>query len=171
MTIYEPDDRLLLFLSGDGTDHNGRTYDDMLAWTDTQIEQAHDSIQWMFPLHEVSGHFDGAPVVTEDDIEDALGDPSILQNLEASTKRMEQFFAIGEWDNQMLQGLWCRNRNHNLLRVTRIIRCLRLFGLDDIAKRFYDEVVYAAKRHGVSDTTLVFWRRAMEDDIWKSLKG
>ena len=108
--IYGSDEKLLLFLSGKGTDHKGRTYESMLVWTDTQIEQAHDAIQWLFPLHEASGHFQQAPVITKAELDKAKVDPVILINLVAATKRMEQFLAIGEYDDQMLQGLWCRKR-------------------------------------------------------------
>ena len=171
MTLYEPQEKIVDFLAGKSGDHKGRKYTDMLTWTDAQIEDAHDSIQWLFPLHEESGHFSSAPVVTKEDVERAKSDPIVLLNLSAATKRMEQFLAIGEYDDDMLQRIWCRNRNHNLLRITRIIRSLRLFGLDTHARRFHDEAFKVANKHSISDSTLVYWRRALEDDLWKSLRG
>ena len=50
-TITDPK-VIIDFLGGRGTDHKGRTIFDMLDYDDTIMEQCHDSIQWLFILHE-----------------------------------------------------------------------------------------------------------------------
>ena len=42
------------FLSGETQDYKGRTYKNILECNDTVMEQCHDQVQWMFPLHEES---------------------------------------------------------------------------------------------------------------------
>jgi hypothetical protein len=164
-------DEIISFLEGTGTDHQGRTYAGMLEWGNEQLELCHDSIQQIFPLHEVSKHASTYPIITKDIVERANKNPEILKNLLKATKRMERFFAIGEYYDRDEQRKWCKDRNHNLLRITRIIRCLRLFGLDSAARDFYDEVVRAGNYFGLSQITLDYWHRAMYDDVWETLQS
>ncbi len=41
---------VLGFLNGTAADIHGRTFDDVLAFSDEQIERTHNFIQWLFPL-------------------------------------------------------------------------------------------------------------------------
>jgi hypothetical protein len=68
-------------------------------------------------------------------------------------------------------SLWAANGDHNLLRVTRIIRSLRFLGLAAESAAFYRDVLVVAQWAGLSRTTLGFWRKASEEDVWKSMRG
>lgn len=58
-----PDNRLILFTLGQGTDHAGRFFHDILALDNFWLEHTHDYIQWLFPIPE-AGRFNGfAPVL------------------------------------------------------------------------------------------------------------
>ena len=67
-------------------------------------------------------------------------------------------------------ALWASNGDHNLLRVTRIIRSLRFFGLQAQSDAFYRDVLAVARWAGLSRTTLGFWRKAHEEDVWASMR-
>ena len=62
---------------------------------------------------------------------------------------------------------WVSRFNHNHLRITRIIRCLRVLGLDEEAKAFFDVVKKVHDDTGrMGDRSLMFWTRAMERPLY-----
>ena len=158
------------FLSGDGTDHKGRYYHDTLEWSDVQLEQCHDQVQWIFPLHEDSHMARTWPVVNKEIVEEAKLKGTVIINLNKAADRFEKFLGIGKYSNHARQNLWCRPNNHNLLRVTRIIRSLRLFGLQKRAEEFYHAAMKAQARCGVWEDTRTYWHKAMYEDVWDSLR-
>ena len=127
---------ILGFLKGEIPDPLGRMYSDLLKADDFEMEQCHQHIQWMFPLHEESRMACCYPILSPEIVAEAKQSKVILDNLRLALERLTKFFAIGPYDNYHIQVLWCRDVpyvNHNLLRITRIIRSLRLFGLDEEA--------------------------------------
>ena len=148
---------------------NNVALEEILAMDDYELEKSHHIIQWIFPLHETSKHSNDAPVLTQEDI-DALND-SILakKNMEKVLQRFVEFFGIMPKDTQKISK-WCNNYNHNLLRVTRIIRSLRLFDMNKLAKWFYDEVVEIAQDRRISPVTLEYWRRSLEEPVTDTLQ-
>jgi hypothetical protein len=57
--------------------------------------------------------------------------------------------------------------NHNHLRITRIIRCLRILGLDSEAIAFYNTLstITTGKKQIVSCRSSDYWRRAAERPV------
>ena len=163
-------DEIISFLEGKTKDYKGRTFQDLLDFTDIEMEKCHDQIQWTFPLHEESDHANTYPIVDKEIIEKARLSKTIQFNLTRALERLVKFYGLGEYEDPNIQRKWCRDHNHNLLRVTRIIRCMRLFGLDAHARFFYNEAVRVGSRLGISQITLDYWDKAMHDDVWKSLK-
>jgi len=163
---------ILDFLSGKSPDYKGREYSDLVAYTDEMTEKSHDHIQWAFPLHEESDHAHTYPVLTADVVEAAIQDETIVSNIKLAKDRMEKFYAIGEYEDIDKQRRWCQYRNHNLLRITRIIRCLRLFGLESEAIDFYNKAAMAVDRLlPTPELTLSYWNRALMNDVWETMKG
>ncbi len=106
------------FLKGGGTDGAGRNVFEVVAMTDQQIETTHDFIQWLFPLTEPSGANRRAPVLTDADVA-AIHDSGLAQiSLAAGTDRMAAFYQSNDH--------WLVAQDHNHLRITRIIKSLRL---------------------------------------------
>lgn len=167
-------DSIISFLQGDSEDYRGRTFASMLEWSDEQLEYCHDQVQWMFPLHEESKHAATYPIVDRDVIEKirakGLIAHAIAINLIKAKDRFEKFYGIGTYEDLDKQKKWCQNYNHNLLRVTRIIRSLRLFGLPDESKDFYTKVYAVGLKLNVSKITLNYWDKAQNEDIWKILQ-
>ena len=116
------------FVSG-GTDHEGRTLDNILVASDGALEASHDYIQWMFPLHEKSFHSTHAEVLNGDDINVLTTSDVARDNMLKSYNRICKFFGVCDYYDTRKHAQWCYRGNHNLLRATRIIRSLRLFGL------------------------------------------
>lgn len=163
-------DSIISFLEGKTEDYKGRTFTSMLEWTNDQLEYCHDQVQWMFPLHEESKHANTYPIVDKDVVEKTKNSLEVRNNLRLAKDRFERFYGFGPYEDRDIQRKWCKDHNHNLLRVTRILRCLRLFGLEDEAFDFYRKAYAVGQRLGISNITLDYWDKAMNDDVWESLQ-
>ena len=110
--------QLVAFLEGSGTDSRSRRLVELLQFDDDEIEYTHDFIQWMFPLKEASGSNFSAPNLRASDVDVIRSSAECQQNLETSASWILAFFKRSEEVAQFT--------NHNHLRVTRIIKSLRL---------------------------------------------
>jgi hypothetical protein len=146
---------ILDFYSGTGTDHANRTLADVLKFDHAELEQGHDYIQWLFPLPEPSRFCLDAPLLTDEDIKEIAASPSLRWVAIGATARMAQFY--------LASPQWCTPRNHNLLRITRILRFLTLIGATDVAASFRLLVLDLATRHEgvVTEETAWFWSEAL----------
>ena len=124
------------FLEGKTPDHRGRILAMLLQQTDPQAETTHDYIQWLFPLDEPSRSVNGAPVLTDLDI-DEIGQSSLAQANLAKSARW--FLGFLERNNH-----WVTKYNHNHLRITRVIKSLRLLASHEAADEFRDKVLALA---------------------------
>ena len=86
--------------------------------SDQDIEQNHDFIQWLFPLAELSGANRRAPVLSAEDVKEIHASGLAQIALAAATDRMSHFY--------IRHGHWLVDHDHNHLRITRIIKSLRL---------------------------------------------
>jgi hypothetical protein len=157
---------ILGFLSGDAPDHAGRLVADLQQWPDQRLEAVHDFIQWMFPLQEASPVNPLAPVLDEAALEELRSRAQlrarVQENTRASYERMRRFYEGSRH--------WVTPGNHNHLRITRILKSLRLLGLEAEAGEFFGwlEGVYQEEkkkaRPGISERSFEFWRQAAEPD-------
>ena len=124
------------FLEGKTPDHKGRILAMLLQQTDHQAETTHDYIQWLFPLDEPSRSVMGAPVLNELDIEDIRQSELAQHNL---VKSASWFLGFLERNDH-----WITRYDHNHLRITRVIKSLRLLASDEAADTFRDKVLALA---------------------------
>lgn len=145
---------VVAFLEGEGPDAAGRTLLEVLAMDNAALEQRHDFIQWLFPLREPSRAVPDAPVLTDDEVE-AIRDSSMAQiALAAATDRMTAFYRMTHD--------WLMPNDHNHLRITRIIRSLRLLVGDDQADAFKATILSMVEttRAPVSARSRGYWQTA-----------
>ena len=116
------------FLEGIGIDHRGRRLDDVLAFDDIKAEQTHDFIQWLFPLDEVSRSVSGAPVLSQADIQLIHTNSDAQANIRRSAVWFLGFLERSDH--------WRTKYNHNHLRITRVVKSLRLLTDDKEADEF-----------------------------------
>jgi hypothetical protein len=124
------------FLEGKTPDHRGRILAMLLQQTDHQAETTHDYIQWLFPLDEPSRSVNGAPVLTELDIDEIRQSSLAQSNLAESAGWFVGFLERNDH--------WVTKYNHNHLRITRVIKSLRLLASDEAADEFRDKVLALA---------------------------
>ncbi len=151
---------IINFYRGTGTDVQGRFLKDYFGQGDGWLEECHDHIQWMFPLPEPSMFNPDAPILTDEDIAvfktdlDTFGSLPVVR----CVGMMIDFYCSSPQ--------WISPRNHNFLRITRIIRFLSLIGWTDLAKGFRDmmKAVALAHKKTIPDDTLAYWEAALDPD-------
>jgi hypothetical protein len=170
-----PESRLLEFYRGTGRDHRGRLLSHIFGFHFDELEFHHDYIQWLFPLPERSGANPSAPVLSDEDIAAFKADESLRMALLQSFRLMLQFYGLefeGPNDNPSVvkgdyfvarSNVWVTRGNHNFLRISRILRCLSLLGLQQYAAAFLKclEEIYAEESQTIGETTMGYWRRAV----------
>jgi Opioid growth factor receptor (OGFr) conserved region len=144
------------YLAGVGRDTRGRLAIAVLGFSDEKLENVHDYIQWLFPLPTRSGAQPDAPVLTEAEIRAIQADPRAIATLEEATERMLRFY-------RETSG-WLSPQDHNHLRITRIIKSLRLLVGPDAARRFHEAIMALHDAAGapVNPRSLRFWVEAAE---------
>ena len=165
------------FYSGTEPNHRGLYLREIQQWTGERLEAIHDYIQWLFPLPEPSGFNAAAPVLTREEIQEFRASPDLQQNLRVSFYRMMKFYGLeARSDRQITVARspnfatkaagWLSPGNHNHLRITRILRCLTVLGLEAEANAFFNclsEIYEGEQRKpmpAISEETMEYWRRA-----------
>lgn len=145
------------FYTGRDTDHRGRSFDDMINMSDLELERSHDVVQWLFPLKEKSAHNPAAPLLDDETVQAILDDAFGYANLTMACIRFLKFLSQDEAD----KPTWITRRNHNFLRITRIIKCYRLFG-EPVAESFYKLAIRFHQKFPdiIGPETLEFWQEA-----------
>jgi hypothetical protein len=164
---------LVAFYRGEGTDTEGRSLEQILAWNDDDLEAVHDFIQWLFPLPEPSQYNPDAPLLATEDIAAFKNDPVLQANLMKSFERILGFLGLSLSANgEVVQGenftsrvadVWAMP-NHNWLRITRILRSLTLLGMKAQANALFDrlEAMYTSRRFPISADTFRYWAETVK---------
>ena len=145
---------IVSFLEGAGIDAAGRTVQAILAFDTGELERRHDYIQWLFPLAEASAAVPGSPVLSAEDVAAIRVSGRAQANLAAAAERMGAFY--DQTDH------WMRAQDHNHLRITRIVKSLRLLAGDRPAERFRSRILarVEASRAPVNAQTRGYWAEA-----------
>ena len=159
-------------------DARNRSLATILSWPDSRLESSHDYIQTVFPLPEES-MFSFAPIITPEIRSAFLAQPELRASLRGALERMLSFYGLQFSDDEtgkevVIRGPnfginsrnWVTRFDHNHLRMTRILRSLRVLGLGDEAAALHgflssDEEVTET----VSPRSQMYWRRAAERDL------
>lgn len=168
---------LLEFYLGRAPDHRGRYLHEILTWTDNQLEDVHDYIQWLFPTFERSAFQPNAPILTKETASTFRASAELKDRLKASFKHLLRFYGLALDESTRLRvtpgpnfqqraETWLASPNHNHLRITRILKSLTALGLREQAEalllcleEIYDHS--PGVRNAVSERTLGFWRSGL----------
>ncbi|WEK48617.1 MAG: opioid growth factor receptor-related protein [Candidatus Kaistia colombiensis] len=167
---------LVRFHAGVATDIEGRRIAEILGWGDDDLERVHDYIQWLFPLPERSGFNPDAPILTPADIAAFRQRADLRASLHKAFLRLLAFYGFAEaradggieivrTEEFPLQARnWLRPGNHNLLRISRILRALTLLGLEREARAFLAalEALHGEAGDRLGPVALSYWRRAVQ---------
>ncbi|SDW48488.1 Opioid growth factor receptor (OGFr) conserved region [Lachnospiraceae bacterium KHCPX20] len=117
------------FLSSTGTDYKGRTYTEIINQDDVWLERTHDYIQCIFPTDEPSAYVP-SPIVSIDEAKNMAANPAVINSLRDGLRRMHKFYEKNDH--------WLTPENHNYKRISRILRCLTIFGLREDVQEFFE---------------------------------
>lgn len=165
---------ILRFYRHQGPDHAGRMLAEIWHWPYSSLETHHDVIQWLFPLDTPSGANPHAPILTEDDILHWQHDPMLRMYLRRSFEKLLDFFGFSIINNGGHARIiaasnavtrhpqWITPGNHNYLRLTRIMKSLRLLGEAELADALRTTLEHIGEQHGetIGEETVRYWREA-----------
>jgi Opioid growth factor receptor (OGFr) conserved region len=168
--------RLIPFYLGEAPDREGRMIEEIWAWDFEDLECVHNYIQWLFPIAEKSAFNLDAPVVDETVIQAFHSDSRLWENLVRSLTTMLHFYGLQRHETPAGKTVvekseeygdrkqdWICRFDHNYLRITRILKCLMIFGLQDEAKAFYEclRQLYQEERDQIGSETFQYWTNAV----------
>lgn len=152
-------------------DGEGRSLEDILRFEDNELEYHHDYIQVLFPLPEPSPINPDAPIIKKGTRTAFVENEELRKQLFRAFNHMANFYAFNVKGDaaapvlepkpdfrKLAQNTWLTRMDHNHLRITRIIRCLRVLGLEATAQAFHQALQDNAE--GVSSRSLMYWERA-----------
>ena len=159
------------FYRGNRTNNMGDSYADIMAWTDEQLEFDHDYIQWMFPSNESSKLNTDSPTLTKEESLIFESDPVLQSKVREFAVRFIDFLGFklesgkiepkGDDIPLFLRGPF----NHNILRVTRMLKSLRLTGNSDLAEAIFNALIEL--KNLVSQSTWNHWNNAANNPLWE----
>jgi hypothetical protein len=167
--------KIIAFYKNDAIHPAGYTLEQLWDWSDQDLEYHHDYIQWLFPLPNPSREVSGCPVITAKEIARFRSDDSLRQALRTSMYRMLRFYGlkmtepeggrqriIPAGDFPQKQLIWLTPDNHNYKRLTRILRSLRILGLERESTLLFWALhrLYQAWSINIGTRTLGFWHTA-----------
>ena len=144
------------FLINAEPDFKNRFLNDIWNFSDEDIEHTHDFIQILFPLNEQSESiFHGYYLNTETSIDNIKTNHLAKINIVKSSKWFLSFLKRNSH--------WRRKHDHNYLRVTRVIKSLRLLVSDEEADIFYKlfmQLLDDRHKEKINSLTLSYWENA-----------
>ena len=144
------------FLTNNEPDFKNRFLKDIWNFSDEDIEYTHDFIQLLFPLNEKSSAIsNGIYLDSNEAILSIKANKLAKENIVKSSKWFLSFLARNSH--------WKRKHDHNYLRITRIIKSLRLLVSDQEANKFYEsfmQLVDENLKSKINSTTLTYWENA-----------
>ena len=178
--------KLTDFYSGVGPDCEGRMLEEILQWGPKRLEFSHDYIQWLFALKEPSNFNPDAPLLTDEDIALWRANPLMQENLIRSFRVYLDFLGLQAGNDknpadqdaftvekaphfeEECRGLFTR-ANHNWLRITRVITCLKTIGapmLVAAADAFFECLRKLHEEEGlVSENSFNYWQNAAKGTV------
>ena len=145
---------LYKFLKNEEKDFQGRFLSDIWNFSDEEIEDNHDFIQILFPLDKPSE-------AVHHNI--YLKDVNEYLKIKSNKIVKKNIIKSKDWFIEFLKrnDQWKLYSDHNQLRITRIIECLRLLISDDGADLFYSTILsMVGKKVNINEITLDYWSKS-----------
>ncbi len=144
------------FLTNSEPDFKNRFLHDIWNYSDEEIEHNHDFIQLLFPLNEESSAVSNG--IYLDSIEAIL-------SIKANKLAKKNIIKSSRWFLSFLErnSHWKKRHDHNYLRITRIIKSLRLLVSDREANKFYKlfmSLLDESLKLKINSITLSYWENA-----------
>ena len=175
------------FYKNTATNQKGISFEDIYSMTNEQLEENHYYIQWIFPLPEKSRAIPDSPVLRQTDIEQFRNSYELKGQMLKMALKMFNFYGLkigeGKSKGKIVRAdnfeerakEWLTPHNHNFLRLSRIIRSMKLLGSDPeqpsgltiLAKKLYNCLcdIYEENKEIIGPVTKQYWDEAIEKDV------
>lgn len=160
------------FLSDLQKDQTGRTHSCILQFSEDEIENNHDFIQWIFPTKEPSRFNQYAPII--DNAFQKLFAESIVaqQNFCKSCNIFLKFIGFnctgknGSINKIHGAQMFYNRPTHNLLRITRALTSLNQIGNKECSQRLFEQIkeIYNSNSDKISSTSFTFWEATQNNN-------
>jgi len=185
--------KILEFYKGERPNQEGLYLKDIMKFSHDELEKNHSYIQWLFPLKEPSLAVLDSPVLeaddieafapTWDDVEEMKEKIQLRKHLIDSFNKMMRFYGLKlslyQKDGEEFHSVklirdpktfaekasnWLTVRNHNFLRITRILTSLVSLKNDSTAEMLYECLcdIYEDYKGIIGPLTKQFWDEAVE---------
>lgn len=152
----------LAFLGGHGTDGNGRLIEQYFLFSDEELEGCHDWVQWAFPTDLISKFNPSSGLLPSDPI--ALTSTQWANSATILNKYLN-YLGLHLHDNVIDENedrffsIVTSPSNHNILRLSRILRHLVLTGRGYYAFCLLDALLWLVKKHPerFNSDTVAYW--------------
>jgi len=165
----------LKFLQNKTKNNDGYYLKDYWDMKNSELEYIHNYIQFMFPLYEPSSVKPYIPVLNKDEVQKILTNKGLYHDIKENIKKsltiMLDFYGlkyekdkIEKYDNFIERKKnWITPRNHNYLRITRILKCLMIFEMRDEAIAFYRMLLELKGEYPkeIDDISVDYWVEAV----------
>lgn len=155
----------VLFYQKQCNNQEGESLSDIWKYDHHEYEGGHHFIQWLFPSDEPSSVSPYAPLVDEDFRQDFQRSPKLKLRLKRSYEQFLNFMGLiidpqGDLSihDRGVFYLRVQRPNHNLQRITRVLRSLNLLGLRSYALKLYNFLMQHSA--DINDITLQYWHKA-----------
>ena len=174
--INEPLEVIVAFYLSQRPDSSGRMIEDIWSWDYQKLEYTHDYIQWLFPLKEKSRFNLNAPVLNDEVIRSFTMNEQLRMRLSKSLKVMLGFYGLQSKEHELADIEitkadqyqerkldWIEQKNHNYLRITRILTSLSILGLEKYAQAFFKclSEIYNEESKNIGSETYAYWKSAV----------
>lgn len=163
-------DKLVAFYLNTAPDHKGRYLHQILSFNALRLEFIHDYIQWIFPTDEPSKHNPYAPILAPSAKAAFQENDDLQANMLRSLRLMLNYYGFTIEDTHGVIKIvkaknfrkcskrWLRKKDHNHLRITRILKSLRLCGLPLYADAFQQALLDVCDETNIiSPQTISYW--------------
>lgn len=143
------------FLQGADKDASGRTLEEVLEHDDDWLEREHNYIQWLFPLLEESQQVHDAPVLSLEDVDVLRQDTNAIANQQRAVERILKFYKSNDH--------WLTQMDHNHLRITRLLKSVRLLQSLEEAENVYNTLMEQVHKAGdpIDSKNIAYWTDAV----------
>ncbi len=185
--------KILDFYNGKISNQEGLYFDDIMNFNHAKLEINHCYIQWLFPLREPSLAVPDSPVITDEEIDVFASNwkytEEMKDKIQLRLKVFQDFnkmvlfyglkaYLVADADARKVEisknphtfyakaNNWLTPRNHNFLRLTRILSSLQLLGDSSSPKMLYKCLceIYEDNKTIIGPLTKQFWDETMEKE-------
>ena len=150
-------------------------HEEIVRFTDDEIERYHDFIQWIFPTSQPSRFNGEAPTIDEHFVSMFHGNQCALQNYCKSCRRYlhyMDFDCSGDGNIHTYHGdrPFYRLPYHNFLRITRVLQSLRETGHPQCSANLFAQMIdilHSTPNHHIDDTTIAYWKNTQKGNETK----